>query len=139
MNYDDHDISEKSQLTALLLCLFLGTFGAHRFYVGKIITGIVYLLLGSTTLVYHILGFNYGFLVRIAFILFLIVDIYALYSDSFTDRKGRLVISKSKALVYETLAERDRILFEDKLNKLIMIALSIALCIVYFIVVNFVI
>lgn len=28
-------ISTKSRLVALLLCWFLGVFGAHRFYVGK--------------------------------------------------------------------------------------------------------
>ncbi len=33
--------SPKSRLAALLLCWFLGMFGAHRFYVGKIGTGIL--------------------------------------------------------------------------------------------------
>jgi TM2 domain-containing membrane protein YozV len=33
--------SPKSRLAALLLCWFLGIFGAHRFYVGKIGTGIL--------------------------------------------------------------------------------------------------
>lgn len=36
--------SNKSALTALLLCLFLGPLGIHRFYVGKIGTGILMLL-----------------------------------------------------------------------------------------------
>ncbi len=36
-------ISRKSKVTALLLCIFLGWAGAHRFYVGKIGTGILYL------------------------------------------------------------------------------------------------
>jgi TM2 domain-containing membrane protein YozV len=36
--------SEKSNTVALLLCLFLGALGVHRFYVGKIGTGIVQLL-----------------------------------------------------------------------------------------------
>jgi TM2 domain-containing membrane protein YozV len=35
---------QKSWVVALLLCLFLGTLGAHRFYVGKIGTGVVQLL-----------------------------------------------------------------------------------------------
>lgn len=36
--------SSKSWLAALLLCLFLGGIGAHRFYVGKVGTGILFLL-----------------------------------------------------------------------------------------------
>lgn len=39
--------SPKSAVTALLLCLFLGPLGAHRFYVGKIGTGILMLLTGG--------------------------------------------------------------------------------------------
>lgn len=34
----------KSKWVALLLCIFLGLFGAHKFYEGKIGMGILYLL-----------------------------------------------------------------------------------------------
>ena len=36
--------SEKSWITTLLLCLFLGGLGVHRFYAGKIGTGILQLI-----------------------------------------------------------------------------------------------
>ena len=36
-------MAEKSFTTALLLCLFLGGLGAHRFYVGKAGTGFLWL------------------------------------------------------------------------------------------------
>ena len=36
--------SSRSRAAALLLCFFLGIFGVHRFYVGKIGTGILYFL-----------------------------------------------------------------------------------------------
>src|SRR5580704_16526754 len=53
------DASPKSRLAALLLCWFLGIFGAHRFYVGKIGTGIFQIVtlggLGIWTLVDFIL------------------------------------------------------------------------------------
>jgi TM2 domain-containing membrane protein YozV len=38
-------ISPKSRLVALLLCWFLGIFGAHRFYVGK--NGTAALMIGG--------------------------------------------------------------------------------------------
>ncbi len=38
------DASPKSPVAAAILCLFLGWLGIHRFYLGKIITGILYLL-----------------------------------------------------------------------------------------------
>lgn len=37
-------VSDKSMVPAALLCFFLGTFGIHRFYVGKIGTGILMIL-----------------------------------------------------------------------------------------------
>ncbi len=48
-------ISEKNGIVALILCLLLGPIGVHRFYVGKIGTGIVMILtlggLGIWTLI----------------------------------------------------------------------------------------
>lgn len=36
--------SSKSRLVALLLCIFVGSLGIHRFYAGKTGTGILWLL-----------------------------------------------------------------------------------------------
>lgn len=36
-------VSRRSRMVALLLAIFLGIFGAHRFYVGRIASGILYL------------------------------------------------------------------------------------------------
>jgi TM2 domain len=43
----DEPVSVYSGLIALLLCFFLGYLGIHRFYVGKIGTGILWLLSGG--------------------------------------------------------------------------------------------
>ncbi len=49
------DISEKKRLVAFLLCFFLGSLGIHRFYVGKVGTGVAMIFtlggLGIWTLV----------------------------------------------------------------------------------------
>ena len=41
-------ISEKSKLATFLLAFFLGVFGIHRFYVGRIGSGIAQLILTIT-------------------------------------------------------------------------------------------
>lgn len=60
----------KSKLTTLLLCLFLGVFGAHRFYVRKFGTGILYLCTGGL--------FGVGFF----------VDLFSIIFNKFTDKDG---------------------------------------------------
>ncbi len=37
-------MTEKRILPAFLLCFFLGVFGAHRFYVGKMGTGVLQII-----------------------------------------------------------------------------------------------
>ena len=68
---------EKSEkgFVPTLLCFFLGTFGVHRFYVGKIGTGILSLLtLG---------GFG----------LWALIDFIMIAVGSFKDSKGLLIKS----------------------------------------------
>lgn len=65
--------SEKSFLAAAFLCFFLGIFGAHRFYVGRVGSGILMLItfggLGIWMLIDFILILSgrfrddYGFLI----------------------------------------------------------------------------
>lgn len=67
------DQSEKRILPALLLWFFLGVFGAHRFYAGKIGTGVLQLLtLGG-------LG------------IWWLVDLVYLVSGTFTDDEGEKI------------------------------------------------
>jgi len=49
--------SERPYLTTLLLCLFLGILGIHRFYVGKAGTGLLMLLTSGGLGVWWIIDF----------------------------------------------------------------------------------
>jgi TM2 domain-containing membrane protein YozV len=60
-------------LVTLLLCLFVGFLGIHRFYVGKIGTGILHLLT---------LG---------AFGIWTLIDLVIIVLGKFTDKEGNLV------------------------------------------------
>ena len=40
-------MNEKSKIITMLLCVFLGAFGIHRFYTGKFWTGLLYLCTGG--------------------------------------------------------------------------------------------
>lgn len=66
-------ISAKSKGTAAVLCFFFGWLGIHRFYVGKIGTGILYML----TLGLFGLGE--------------VIDFIMILCGSFTDKDGAVI------------------------------------------------
>ncbi|MCK9304815.1 MAG: TM2 domain-containing protein [Bacteroidales bacterium] len=46
----DPDASPKSRLLAFILCTCVGVFGVHRFYVGRVTSGVLQILFGWATL-----------------------------------------------------------------------------------------
>lgn len=63
-------VSDKKKWTAFWLCVFLGIFGVHRFYVGKIGTGLIYFFTGG--------GFLFG----------VIIDFFSILFGNFRDKDG---------------------------------------------------
>jgi TM2 domain-containing membrane protein YozV len=72
--YVEPDASPSSRLVALILCIFLGYLGVHRFYVGKVVTGVIWLLTGG------LFGIGY------------IVDIIMIALGNFTDIDGNRLV-----------------------------------------------
>ena len=70
--------SEKDWLVTLLFSIFLGYLGIHRFYVGKIGTGILWLLTGGC------LGIG------------ALVDIIMIATENFADDTNRLIVQDSR-------------------------------------------
>ena len=67
------EVSQKSRLVAALLCWFLGVLGIHRFYVGKIGTGILWLVTAG------ILGIG------------VIIDFIMIVIGDFKDKDGKVL------------------------------------------------
>ncbi|PXA99972.1 hypothetical protein DMC47_00460 [Nostoc sp. 3335mG] len=61
--YAQYDIEKKNPIIAYVLWFFLGYAGIHRFYLGKVLSGLVMLLLSGSILVLTLISFGFlGFL-----------------------------------------------------------------------------
>jgi len=71
---NDKTVSPRSRLASLLFCLFLGWLGVHRFYVGKVGTGILMLITVG--------GFG----------IWVVIDFIMIVVGGFTDVDGKYVL-----------------------------------------------
>ena len=66
-------ISEKNGVATVLLCFFLGPLGVHRFYVGKVGTGILHLITAGGVGIWTL------------------IDLITIIVGKFTDGDGRVI------------------------------------------------
>lgn len=66
-------MSEKRRLPAFLLCLVFGIFGLHRFYVGKVATGVLMLFTAGGLMLWWLL------------------DLLVILLGGFRDKEGHLI------------------------------------------------
>ncbi len=83
---NDNQYSTKSHFLAGLLCLLIGRTGAHRFYVGKYISGSIYLAVYLFPRIIKHSGFAVAWYILLASWLLVIIDLlmicYNLFEDS---------------------------------------------------------
>ena len=81
------DASEKDWLITLLLCIFLWSVGAHRFYVGKIGSGVIMLLIhvGSWATIFFTIGIPFT-----ALIVWAIIDLIYIITGKFKEKINAL-------------------------------------------------
>lgn len=86
----------------LILCIFFGQFGLHRLYVGKLKSGILMLFstLFSILLYYsffvidhqkHFVILMFSIILFILLIIYQIIDISKIISNTFTDNHGKIL------------------------------------------------
>ena len=71
----DPNISDKDWIVVLVLCLFTGCLGLHRFYVGKIGTAIAQLLTGGGCGIWQL------------------IDFINIVTEKFTDEQGKRIVN----------------------------------------------
>ena len=103
---NSNEMSDKNGIVCLLLLLFLGEFGAHKFYAGRIAGGVVMLVLTLTFLVFaDMLGIHKFYVGRTSVMLVLtlgaiasfvlwIIDLIQLVSGNFKDAEGKYLKTK---------------------------------------------
>ena len=79
--------SSKNKLAALLLCLFLGTLGLHRIYIGRKQGGL--LMLALTVVGWLTSGLGIGGALTLAVGIWALVDLVCLCIGKLTDAEGK--------------------------------------------------
>lgn len=96
--------SEKSWVVCLLLLLFFGYIYIYKFYVGKVLEGFVAWFIGIASIIFLAIGFIFssddngiisiilGLLLGAIYLLWIVIDFFAILIGKFKDREGKYVV-----------------------------------------------
>lgn len=88
-NHSLGGVSAKSRLTATLLVLSIGQFGAHRFYAGKTETALSMLVLAVPS--WMAPWYPAGWLFALPLVVWILVDAFLVISGQMEDAQGNLI------------------------------------------------
>lgn len=99
-------ISPKSKATAAVLCLFLGGLGVHRWYVGKVGTGLIQaaMIIGGGASSARI-G-ELGPIVVLVGLGWVVLDFVAILMERFTDDDDRYIVGATERIAAEQMRYR---------------------------------
>ncbi len=96
------DPTRKNQLVALLLCLFVGSLGVHRYYMGRVGSGVAMLLLYFSIFVFLFMGsmrsfpepvwiglLVFGAFALVGYMVWWIIDLISIATGKMKDGEGR--------------------------------------------------
>lgn len=84
-------VSSKERVVALLLCFFLGVFGAHRFYAGRTASAVLILVLTALGWATAIIGV--GFVLIAAASVWVFIDFIIILIGNFKDKNGLPIVN----------------------------------------------
>jgi len=89
------DPTRKNQLIALLLCLFVGSLGVHRYYMGRVASGVGMLLLYLAGLAFLFTGYRwsgsyiFAAMAVIGYFVWWLIDLISIATGKMKDGEGR--------------------------------------------------
>lgn len=81
------NVSDKGKFWAIILCLFLGNLGIHRFYLGRYGSGAIILILEILGWLTSFLYIGYLFLA--ISLIWVVIDFFRILFNGFPDAQGR--------------------------------------------------
>lgn len=118
LSYDKNfSFSEKSLKVDCLLCIFLGFFGLHKFYEGKIKLGIAYIVLSIASIALYFVNSAIGTVLGIILSIILTIDISKIASNNVTDCNGAYILRWNSIKRFSEDLNNESIEIEEKVLK----------------------